>query len=85
MVVFSMLVLQSYNESLGYETLTKIYSTALFISMIENEDQQAMTKRDIRRISNILNSQGKVSYIINDRDVTLYDGNSKNLQETIGN
>ena len=78
-----MLVLQSYNENLGYDTLTQVYSTALFISLIENEDQQAMSKMDVDQINNILKSQGKVSYIINDREVTLYEGNSKVLQETL--
>ena len=80
-----MLILQCYNEELGYTTLTKVYSTALFISMIENEGKQTMSKRDVRSINNILISQGKVSYIINNREVILYTDNSKILQENRGN
>jgi len=69
-----MLVLQSYDDC-GYETLTQVYSSSLFICMIECEDKQPMASVDVQQINEILESQGKVSYIINDREVTLYNDN----------
>ena len=67
-----MLVLQSYDDC-GYETLTQVYSTSLFICMIECEGKQSMASVDVQQINDILESQGKVSYIINGREVTLYN------------